>query len=201
MQLFSLGVRGGIKKVSSANLTDENVYLIDDFKIIYLWFGKKIDKKRREWCIKKADIINQKKEKSATIQIIDQNQEYGSFLAIKDILVKGLKSKEGEDRRVELEIDYEDTLEAIEAGIPPDFEANITLVAYNLSQENKTYEELCDMLAKIQLSLLKDEKKITKEDIKKKSNEILKSSSTYEELCWLIAELNLLAEKMSFKED
>jgi hypothetical protein len=197
MQLFSLGVRGGIKKVNSANFTDENVYLIDDFKIIYLWFGRKIDKKRREWCIKKANIINQKKEKLATIQTIEQNQEYGSFLAIKDILVKGLKSKEGEDRRAELEIDYEDTLEAIEAGIPPDFEANITIATYNLSQENKTYEELCDMLAKIQLSLLKEENQITKEDIAKKSSEILKSSSTYEELCWLIAELNALRNKQA----
>lgn len=195
MQLFSLGVRGGIKKVSSANFSGENVYLIDDFKIIYLWFGKKIDKKRREWCIKKANLINQKKEKPAILQIVNQNQEYGSFLAIKDILIKGLKSKGREDRRVELEIDYEDTLEAIEAGIPPDFEANITLDAYNLSQENKTYEELCDILAKIQLSLLKEENKITKEEIKEKANEILKSSSTYEELCWLIAELNALKDE------
>ena len=195
MQLFSLGVRGGVKRVNSANFSDENVYLIDDFKTIYLWFGKKIDEKRREFCIKKAKIINQKKEKAAVVQIIEQNKEYGSFLAIKDILEKGIKSDKVEERRPELEIDYEDTLEAIEAGIPPDFEANLTLTAYNLAQEKKSYKELCDMLAKIQLSLIKEEKKITKEELKKKSSEIFKSSSTYEELCWLIAELSALREE------
>ena len=49
MQLFSLGVRGGIKKVNSAIFSKDAVYLIDDFKIMYLWFGDKIDKRRRDW--------------------------------------------------------------------------------------------------------------------------------------------------------
>ena len=195
MQLFSLGVRGGIKKVNSAIFSKDAVYLIDDFKIMYLWFGDKIDKRRRDWCTQKAKIVNERKEHPATIHTIEQNQEYGSFLAIKEILEKGLKSQNEEQRRAELELDYEDTLEAIEAGIQPDFEAKITLAAYNLSQENKSYEELCAILAKVQLSLLKDEKKITKEEIKSKSSEIFRSSSTYEELCWLVAELNALREK------
>lgn len=197
MKLFSLGVRGGLTKINKIAFNENQVYLIDDYKTLYLWIGQKIPEKRKDLCIKKVNSLNEKRDAPANIQIITQNKEYGSFIAIMDLLKKGLKQKGSVERRPELKIQYEDTIELIEAGIDPDLEGEITIAAHELSKEKKSYEELCRQLAEIQLNLLKPKGKATKKEIEKKAKEIYKSSSTYEELCWLIAELNLLAKKKS----
>jgi hypothetical protein len=200
VKLYSLGVRGGLTKINKVVFNESQIYLIDDFKTLYLWIGKKIPEKRKEFCIKKVNTINEKRNPPSNIQIITQNKEYGSFLAIMDLLKKGLKKETIIERRPELEIKYEDTMELIEAGIDPDLEGEITLACHELSEEKRTYEELCKQLAEIQLNLIKTKGKATKKEIEKKAQEIHQSSSTYEELCWLIAELNLLAKKQSLKK-
>ncbi len=197
MKLYSVGVRGGLKKISKADFQEDEVYLIDDSKTMYLWFGSKIPKKRRDLSINKAKLINDKKENASSIQLIIQNKEYGAFTAIKDALKKGEIKKQNLKRRPELEIQFKETLELIEAGLSPDLEAEITLASHKLSQENKSYKKLCQTLAKMQLDLIKGPNKASKNEIQKKTQEIFKSSSTYEELCWLIAELNEIADKHS----
>ena len=116
-----------------------------------------------------------------------------SFLAIKDILKKGLKVGEDFEKRPELKIRFNDTQELIEAGIDPDFEGEITIAAHNLAQEDHSYEDLCRKLAEIQIKMIQG--KASEKEIRKKTDEIYKSSSTYEELCWLIAELSKLLER------
>lgn len=197
MILYSVGVKGGLKRISKANFKEDNVYLIDDFKTIYVWFGSNISKKRKDITINKANLLNEKKAKTANIQIIDQNKEYGAFLVIKDFLSKGVKQIKAIERRVELKIQIEETMELIEAGLNPDLEAEITIAANDLTQKKKSYKELCENLAHLQLGLLKGSKKTSKDEIQKKTQEIFKSSSTYEELCWLIAQLNTLDKKKS----
>ncbi len=197
MILYSVGVRGGLKRISKADFKEDYVYLIDDFKTIYIWFGSNISKKRKDITINKANLLNEKKDKTANIQIIEQNKEYGAFIAIKDVLSKGVKQIKAIDRRVELKIQIEETMELIEAGLNPDLEAEITIAANNITQKKKSYKELCETLAQLQLEFLKGSKKTSKDEIKKKTQEIFKSSSTYEELCWLIAQLNTLNKKKS----
>jgi len=197
MILYSVGVRGGLKRISKADFKEDTVYLIDDFKTIYVWFGSNISKKRKDITINKANLLNEKKEKTVNIQIIDQNKEYGAFIVIKDFLSKGLKQIKGTERRAELEIQIEETMELIEAGLNPDLEAEITIAANDLTKKKKSYKDLCKTLAQLQLELLKGSKKTTKDEIQKKTQEIFKSSSTYEELCWLIAQLNTLDKKKS----
>ena len=192
MQIYKLGIRGGLTKISKIEFNEDEAYLVDDYKTIYLWLGKKIPKKQKEFCIKKAETLNTKRNNSAKIQKVNQNKEYGSFLAVKDILLNGVASDHSIDRRPELEIEYEDTIELIEAGIDPDLEGEITIAAHNLSQEKNSYKELCRILAEKQFILLKSNKKPTEKEIEKKAKEIFESSSTYEELCWLIAELDIL---------
>lgn len=197
MILYSVGVRGGLKRISKANFKEDNVYLIDDFKTIYVWFGSNISKKRKDITINKANLLNEKKAKTANIQIIDQNKEYGAFIVIKGFLSKGVKQIKTIERRAELKIQIEETMELIEAGLNPDLEAEITIAANDLTQKKKSYKELCETLAHLQLGLLKGSKKTSKDEIQKKTQEIFKSSSTYEELCWLIAQLNTLDKKKS----
>ena len=197
MILYSVGVRGGLKRISKAEFKEDNVYLIDDFKTIYVWFGSNISKKRKDITINKANLLNEKKEKTANLQIIEQNKEYGAFIVIKDLLSKGLKQKEVIERRAELKIQIEETMELIEAGLNPDLEAEITIAANDLSKKKESYKDLCETLAQLQLELLKGSKKTSKEEIQIKTQEIFKSSSTYEELCWLIAQLKTLVKKKS----
>jgi len=199
MKLYSVGEKGGLKKVNEANFGQEDAYLIDDYKTIYLWFGQNVPKIRINLVIEKARSLIVNREKPTNLQIIYQNKEYGAFLAMMDFLRKGIKSSNYLEKRPELEIEYEETIELIEAGINPDLEAEITVSAHELLQEGKTYEDLCKMLAEIQLKSTKKKGKITEKEIKKKADEIYESSATYEELCWLIAELNKLLEKEKSK--
>ncbi|NVM45487.1 MAG: hypothetical protein HWN79_11280 [Candidatus Lokiarchaeota archaeon] len=197
MKLYSVGVRGGLKKINKADFQENEVYLIDDSKTMYLWFGSNITKKRRNLSLDKTKLRNEKNENAANIQIIIQNKEYGAFLAIKDALMKGEIKKQNLERRPELEIKFEETLELIEAGISPDLEAEITLAAHKLSKKNISYKNLCQLLAEMQMDLIKGPNKATKSEILKKTQEIFESSSTYEEICWLIAQLNVIADKSS----
>ena len=121
MKLYSVGVRGGLKKISKADFQKDEVYLIDDSKTMYLWFGSNITKKRKDVSINKVKLINDKQDDGVNVQIITQNKEYGAFIAIKDSLKKGEIKKQNLVRRPELEIQFEETLELIEAGISPDF--------------------------------------------------------------------------------
>ena len=68
------------------------------------------------------------------------------------------------------------------------------------SLSGKSYEELCKILAELQISVTKEKGKPTVKEIKKKQEEIFKSSSTYEEICWLISQMRLIKEKKIGKQ-
>ena len=199
MQLYSVSENGALRKITRLPFAENSVYIVDDFKNIYLWIGKKASTKKKDLSKKKAKALSEKRDSPANIQIINQGKEFGAFLAMMDILKRGMKGKAAIERRTELEIEYEDTIELIDIGLEPDLEGEITVSAYELSQEKKSYEALCKELAKAQLSIIKGKSAVTAAEINKKAKEIHKSSSTYEELCWLISELNLLLKKESFK--
>ncbi|MCK4239842.1 MAG: hypothetical protein KAX33_12000 [Candidatus Lokiarchaeota archaeon] len=201
MQLYSVSENGALRKIIKVDFAENKVYLIDDLKTIYLWVGLKATKKKKNFGIKKANILNDKRKNTVKIQIINQNKEFGAFLAMMDILKKGIKQNLPIKKRPELYIEIEDTMELIDAGLDPDLEAEITVAAHNISQEKKTYDELCRELAETQLIILKGKVKASEAEIKKKTKEIYKSSSTYEEICWLLAELKILIEKNSFYKD
>ena len=198
MQIYSVSDKGTLTKVKKANFDEKRVFIIDDFKTLYVWFGKKVPESKKALTTQKVNKINDKRSTPAAIQYVNQDQEYGAFLAMKDFLKTGQQQEESGERRSELELEIEDTMELIEAGLDPDLEAEITLDAYKLAQEKKSYEELCRILAETQLSLIQIKSKPSEKEIAKKATEIHNSSSTYEELCWLIAELSKLKEKEAF---
>ncbi|MFX0031711.1 MAG: hypothetical protein ACFE8E_05720 [Candidatus Hodarchaeota archaeon] len=200
MLFYNVAENGSLRKTIKLNFEDSTrVYLIDNNNIIYLWHGQKASKKKKDLSINRAKKLNEERNNLAKIQIVKQNQEYGGFLAIMDVYkTKGVKSNDTEIRP-ELELEIEDTKELIEAGLEPDLIAEINLAAYELAQKNNDYKELCRKLASMQLSIIKG--KITENQIKKKAEEIFKSSATYEEVCWLISELDILSKKNFFKKD
>ncbi len=194
MMLYTISETGTMRKASKMQLVQSNVYLVDDIKIIYIWFGLKAPTKKKDSAIKKAKAINIKRKKSAEIQIMNQSEEFGSFLAIIELLKEG---KFPTERRIELKIKYDDTVELIEAGLEPDLEGEITVLAHDIAEEKKPYTELCKDLAELQLSILKEKGNPTQKEIQKKTDEIYQSSSTYNEICWLIAEMKTLIKRQS----
>jgi hypothetical protein len=195
VRIYSVYQNGVLKKVNKIEFKDEKVYLIDDFKTFYLWFGSNSSKKKREFGKKRASELNQNRKSPARIEIIHQNQEFGAFLVIMDIIKGSMKKEISSGKRGELVIEPEDTLELIDAGLEMDLEAEITLAAHQLSQEGLSYEELSRRLAESHLMLFKDMGKPSEKEIAKKTKEILDSSSTYDELCWLVSELEILIKK------
>lgn len=201
MKLYSIYENGASRRVKKGVFSNVKVYLVDDLKTIYLWFGLKSSKKKREFAKNKATILNDKRKDPANIKIINQNKEYGAFLAIMDVLRKGLVENVSPTKREELEIEIEDTLELIDSGLEMDLEAEITLAAHKLSEDKVSYEDLSRQLATLQLTLLRANGKPSEKEIIKKSNDILKSSTTYEELCWLVSELKILVDKKHLEEE
>jgi len=198
--LYSVYENGAMRKVSKVDFSNTKVYLIDDFKTIYLWYGSNSSIRKRDFGKKKANSLNNKRKTIAKIQIINQDKEFGAFLAIMDLLKKGLGEDPSLEKREELELDIEDTLELIESGLEMDLEAEITLAAHKLSNEKVSYEDLSRRLAELQLTILKVNKEPSEKEINKKTKDILKSSSTYEELCWIVSELEILKEKKHLVE-
>jgi hypothetical protein len=200
MLLYSVSENGALRKVKKVDFAENKVFLIDDNKTIFLWQGQKASKKKKELSEKKAEKLNKERGEPAKIEIFEQGKEYGAFLPIMEGLKKGFGQISPIERRDELQIQYEDTIDLIEAGLTPDLEGVITVNAHNLAQEGKSYEELCKILAEMQISLIKEKGKPTVKEIKKKQEEIFKSSSTYEEVCWLISQIRLIKEKKIGKQ-
>ncbi|MDX1797090.1 MAG: hypothetical protein R3255_00435 [Candidatus Lokiarchaeia archaeon] len=193
MILYSITENGALRKVSKVDFNENKVFLIDDIKTLYLWIGSGVSAKKKDLSIKRTEKLKEQKGKRVKIQIVKQNQEFGSFLVLMDLLKKGLESGVEFAKRPELKIRFNDTQELLEAGIDPDFEGEITIAAHKIAQENKAYGDLCRKLAEIQMKLIKED--ASEKEIKKKTEEIFKSSSTYKEICWLIAELKALLGK------
>ena len=76
-----------------------------------------------------------------------------------------------------------------------DLKEMINVAAYFLSQNQLSYNELCWLLAEKQLIIQKGDENVSLNDIRKKAEQIFRSSCTYDELCWLISELKILKEK------
>jgi hypothetical protein len=199
VKLFNVYENGALRKVDKIDFADHKVFLIDDAKTIYLWFGRDSSQNKRNLSEKRARKIIDKRIKKTQLEVLHQGKEYGRFLTMIETLRKGILSSAHLQRRNELKLKIDDTLELLEAGIEPDFEAEITLNAHKLSEKKKSYEDLCLILAKLQLELISPENKIEMKEIEEKATEIHQSSSTYDELCWLIAELQLLKLKKNHK--
>ncbi len=64
-----------------------------------------------------------------------------------------------------------------------------------LCEQKLNYEDLCWMLAEIQLKYNKGYDNVSENEIKIKAEELKRSSLKNDEICWKIAELNHLASE------
>ena len=111
MQLYSITENGAMRKATKMEFVQNRVYVVDDIKVVYVWFGLKASTKKKDFGIKKAKLLSKKHKPASDIQILSQKKEYGAFLAIMDILKQGITSS-ADLRRPELEIEIEDLVAA-----------------------------------------------------------------------------------------
>ena len=64
-----------------------------------------------------------------------------------------------------------------------------------LCEQKLAHEDLCWMLAEIQLKYDKGYENVSENEIKNKAEELKRSSLKNEEMCWKIVELNHLASE------
>ncbi len=81
----------------------------------------------------------------------------------------------------------------------PELEEQIQDAAYFFSQKGFSYDELCWLYAEVQLLVQMGDATVSKDEIKKKAEEISTLKLSPVELCWKTAELNILIEKKVFK--
>ncbi len=80
-----------------------------------------------------------------------------------------------------------------------ELEKKIQEAAYFFSRKGFSYDELCWLYAEVQLIIQKGNSTISKDEIKKKAEEVNAMNLSPDELCWKTAELNILIEKKIFK--
>ncbi|MBN1801396.1 MAG: hypothetical protein JW891_07820 [Candidatus Lokiarchaeota archaeon] len=227
MKLYKVEGAGKLTEIYKLDLIKNDVYLVDDDNTIYIWVGLEVPQLLKEITAELARKLDKERGGSAKILIMKQNREYGSFLSLMDQFKKGIKHEKDIKRRPELKLEEpnlvkwlnqlkkyrkpapelkyvvfkegyplpDDIEEPIEENDQMNFEEQINVAAYYLSREGYDYNELCWILAE---KIMKHNLRLASiEDIRKKAEEVFKSSSSYDELCWLIAEIDIL-EKLGY---
>jgi len=222
MKLFSVSGRGKITTLEKLDFNNDEIYIVADFEknVIYLWSGKDVEQEKILDAAEIARKLDKEHGGSCKILNLEQGKEYGSFSVIMPNLKQGIIPGASVERRPELILEkpnvsdqdptqrvlrwwkqfnkqlgkktvQEDQLKEEEPSEEePDLESQIREAAYYLSLENYSYNDLCWFLGeKIQNINMKMP---SLDDIRRKAEEIYKSSSTYDELCWLNAELDIL---------
>ncbi len=218
MQLFGVNNKGEIVKLNKLDFQEGDIYLVDDDKTIYVWEGLKASLYQKDIATKKARSLNNERGGTVKIQLLDQNQEYGAFLAMMDNLKRGVQMEGTIERRNELKLEEPKDLSETEKWLiqlkkyrkeepekkrkperDEELREHIKVAAYFLSKSYLSYDDLCWLLAEKQMVIQKGYDNVTENDIRKKAEEVYRSSSTYDELCWLNAKLDVLREKGYFE--
>jgi len=249
MKFYNISDKGELIQINKLEFKESDVYLVEDEekKIDYIWVGHSVSEMKKKIIGDVARKIEKEQTGQARIQIMNQNREYGSFLAMMTDLQKGLRPGISVERRPEFlieqpikrttsiraeisstlkqpSIEYnlikwleqlkkyrkadreikEEEPKEFEEEAEIDLESQIREVAYFLSLANYSYNDLCWFLAEKIISIQRGMPSL--EDIRKKAEEVFRSSSTYDELCWLNAQVDILIkgkflkkEKVTFK--
>lgn len=212
MRLYKISDSGEIVEIYNLEFKDDEIYIIDDIEknMVYMWVGINSSDKKKEHATEFALQIESEQSNEVKILTMKQDREYGSFLAMKEDLKKGLIPGKNVHRRPELKLNIqkkifekEPDLTSEEDHEPQDkdiqdletsnLEAQIQEAAYFIYLKNYTYDELCWFLAeKIEKATLGMP---SLEDIRNKAEQLFQSSITYDELCWLNGEIDVLLGK------
>jgi len=211
MQFFKINEKGNLNEINQLDFEENRIFLVDDEKTIYIWFGNKVSKNIQDLSIKTARILNKKRSGAAKLLLMTQGREYGAFKAMMGDLKKGLKAGVDVERRPELELKPPKTLIEAEKEKEKEKEkaqegpSNIEKWHTQLTQHRtsasvqkqpETKEEPPKIKEDLVIEQPLEEPEEEEEDtfeaaVKLKAFLISREGLNYDELCWHLAETQL----------
>ena len=103
MRLYQISEKGELIKLDKLIFEEVDVYLVDDEEknTIYIWVGLKVHQEKKDITADIARKLDKERGGSTKILIMKEKREYGSFLAMKHNLEKGLIPGVSVERRPE----------------------------------------------------------------------------------------------------
>jgi hypothetical protein len=207
MKLYKISDIGELVILQLLDFNSNEVYLVDDQEksTIYIWVGLNVPQYLKDITAAYARRFEKERGDLTKIHIMKEKREFGSFLAMKELLQKGEIPGQTIERRPELILQSSSQISITKTESPPqteisskesvnyeelDLETQIREAAYYLSLEKYSYNDLCWLLAEKVLKVNVGMPSL--DEIRKKAEEVFHSSSTYDELCWLNAEMDIL---------
>ncbi|MHA1724449.1 MAG: hypothetical protein ACTSXH_06355 [Promethearchaeota archaeon] len=229
MRLFKLGDKKELIEINKIPFDSGEIYVVDDDDdIVNIWIGSKSTSEKRDFAKKYKEKLEQERGKEIRILIMEENQEYGTFLAIMDDL-KGdnavirisQKLKEFKLKKPET-IKWMEEIEKYREWSSYKKEEIQKRAEEQFSQFGEMNDELTENLkTKISIvayyiaqekyeyselcwmlaeRIVRQQPMASIENIRLKSDEIFKSSTSYDELCWLIAQMDVLGKAKYIKD-
>lgn len=218
MKLYLITKNGDRESLKKLDFNADDLYLVHDSEknVIYLWIGKYANQERINTAVEISRKINKKGNDSCKILVIEQENEYGSFLAIMDDLKRGLLPGISVERRPEFKLDDKEQVDFFPK------ESEEILVEKSRNFQDKITERILSWWNQINLQLGETKSsELLKKDSTKKHSEASKSEEfgleskirkaayfislenySYNDLCWFLAEKILnINMKMPSLED
>ncbi len=228
MKLFKLDDKGKLIKVEKIDFDSKEIYVVDEQDLLNVWIGCETTLIRRKAMDKLKNNIEKKRGNEIKILLMEENKEYGSFLAIMDDLKQGNTTPRILEERTELKLEKPkedrwmehiekyrecspDKQEFIQKRADEQF-SNCGTIKKNISKELKAKVsiiayyisqekyEYSELCWMLAERLMRQQPRATIEEIRLKSEQIFKSSITYDEVCWLIAQMDVLGKEKYIKD-
>jgi hypothetical protein len=185
MQLYNVDERGDLIKTEKLAFVDGDVYVVDDYKTIYIWVGLNTSQTKKDFAASIAKQLESERGDKIKILIMKQGREYGSFLAMMEDLKKGLLPGITIDRRPELELEIPSkSIKSEKKAIAKEEESSImekNIIGWLKQLENHRK--------------LETEKIISEQDeiglenyIREAAYYLSLEKYSYNDLCWMLAE-------------
>jgi len=228
LRFLKLDDKGELRDIKQIPFDSNEIYVVDDDEIVNIWIGSNNSSEKRVLAERYKEKLEKERGKEIRILIMEENQEYGTFLAIMDDLKEDNAVERIIKKRYEFKLKKPDTkkwMEEIEKyrEWSPDKKEEIQKKA---EEQFSQFGDMGDLLTddlKTKISIVayyiaqekyeyselcwmlaeriaRQQPMASIENIRLKSEEIFKSSTSYDELCWLIAQMDVLGKAKYIKD-
>ena len=185
MRLYNLDDNGDLIKIDKLNFIDDDVYIVDDNKSVFIWVGLNASQDKKDITADIARKLESERGKETKILIMKQGREYGAFLVMMDDLKKGLLPGVTIERRPELKL--EKPLETIES------EATIKStdeIELGIDKNIKRWLEQLKYHRKLEpVGIIPEKEEVGLENqIREAAYYLSLDNYSYDDLCWILAE-------------
>ncbi|MFX1452347.1 MAG: hypothetical protein ACFFCM_16025 [Promethearchaeota archaeon] len=185
MQLFKIDKKGKLIELSQLEFTNNDVYIVDDQKVIYIWVGLESSQDKKDNAAEIARKFDKERGNEAKLLIMKQNREYGSFLAMMDDLKKGLLPGINKQRRAELNLEKPESSH--------EEKSDVILKNEEVSTTEKNIAKWFEQLKKyrkydITVSKVGLEERDLEDQIRDAAYYLSLENYSYNDLCWMLAE-------------